>query len=156
VGITIKYLTVGDLPQHVLMFTGREEIGSYGELVHIGMRPDDCEQPLVSQGLPVDEGLFVLKAQDRILKFLCACVRHIMHEVPTEDLLNSPSLPPPALPEEKTDGFASLALMAAEAPYRVPAQLDFDRVVSLLSAKRDQAADHLFPFERIQATSVVI
>lgn len=42
------------------------------------------------------------------------------------------------------DGFDSLAVMAAEAPYRVPQRLDLTRVRSLLEAKASAAEDHLW------------
>ncbi|GES61296.1 C2H2 and C2HC zinc finger [Aspergillus terreus] len=55
-----------------------------------------------------------------------------------------PILPEPQLKSEsEISGFDSLSVMAAEAPYRVPAQLDLHRVESLLTARASTAEDHL-------------
>jgi hypothetical protein len=77
------------------------------------------------------------------LQFLVACARHILHDVPDMEVFTGPKSPAPSFPDIKATGFASLAVMVAEAPYRVPRKLDLDRIVSLLAAKRSQAADHL-------------
>ena len=77
------------------------------------------------------------------MQFLVACARHILHDVPYMEVFTGPKAPSHKLPDIKATGFASLAVMVAEAPYRVPRQLDLDRIVSLLAAKRSQAADHL-------------
>ncbi|KAF4465625.1 hypothetical protein FALBO_7523 [Fusarium albosuccineum] len=56
-----------------------------------------------------------------------------------------PVQPEPHLQTEReTSGFDSLALMAAEAPYRLPAQLDLERVESLLTGKASATEDHLW------------
>lgn len=46
--------------------------------------------------------------------------------------------------DTEVNGFDSLAIMAAEAPYHVPAQLDFDRLILLLSARASAAEDHMW------------
>jgi hypothetical protein len=56
-----------------------------------------------------------------------------------------PVLPEPQLkPESEISGFESLGMMAVEAPYRVPAQLDLCRIESLLAARASAAEDHLW------------
>lgn len=47
-------------------------------------------------------------------------------------------------PKVRSVGFESLGVMAAEAPYRVPAKLDLSRVESLLTARASAAEDHLW------------
>jgi hypothetical protein len=142
-GISLRFLRMGHLPYYVMMFTGQEDIASYGQLIKADEHANIGLRPHMLQCLPVGEGLLVLAAQDRFLRFLCACVRQILHDVPDVDLTNGPKLPAPILSDKTDTGFASLAVMAAEAPYRLPRQLDLDRMVSLLAAKRSQAADHL-------------
>jgi len=143
IGISLRFLEMGHLPQYVMVVTSHEDIAFYGQLVKANRHKNAGNRPHLLQCLPVGEGLLVLAAQDRILRFLCGCVRHILHDISTEDLTIGPILPSPKLSEKTDTGFASLAVMAAEAPYRLPEQLDFDRIVSLLAAKRSQAADHL-------------
>ncbi|KAM0700850.1 hypothetical protein Q7P35_012572 [Cladosporium inversicolor] len=143
IGIFLQFLECGHLPDYVMMFTAHDDVARYGKLVKVDMQAKANERPHVLQCLPVGEGLLVLQAQERILKFLVACARHILHDVPDMDVFTGPTSPAPKLPDIAATGFASLAVMVAEAPYRVPRQLDPDRIVSLLAAKRSQAADHL-------------
>lgn len=59
-------------------------------------------------------------------------------------ILQRPLEPAPT-PSSGTDaGFASLATVAAEAPYKKSAELDFSKRANLLAAKRDDAADYLW------------
>jgi hypothetical protein len=143
IGISLKFLDCGYLPHYVMMFTSHGDVSSYGKLVKVDMEATASERPHMLQCLPLGDGLLVLRAQERILKFLCTCVRHTLHDVPDMELFTGPVHPVPALSDNTVTGFASLAVMVAEASYRVPRRLDLDRIVSLLAAKRSQAADHL-------------
>ncbi|KAJ5700055.1 hypothetical protein N7536_003068 [Penicillium majusculum] len=73
------------------------------------------------------------------------CCTQLLHDIP-ESTLTSDSFPvlpePPLKPESEISGFESLGVMAAEAPYRVPAQLDLGLVESLLATKASTAEDH--------------
>jgi hypothetical protein len=138
-GISLKYLRTGHLPHLVMMFTERQ----YGIPVPIDASRDASEQRRLVQGLSTGEGILVLHAHDFVLFFLCRCAREILHDVSEQDLISGPTSPPPKPFEETDNGFASLKAMAAEAPYRLPALLDWDRIVSLLAAKCSQTADHL-------------
>jgi len=102
------------------------------------------------------EGILVLEAQDRLLSFLVAVSEEILHDIDPASLTDTSKFPvQPFVPElelhvqqadlksQATDGFESLAVMAAEAPYRVPAQLDLERVRSLLAARLSAAEDHM-------------
>ncbi|KAL7805289.1 hypothetical protein V8C44DRAFT_352215 [Trichoderma aethiopicum] len=93
------------------------------------------------------DGFIILQAQDRLMKFLVDCCHDILHDIAHDQLLSEahPIQPePPLQTGDEARGFDSLASMAAEAPYRVPAQLDLGRVESLLSAKARAAEDHLW------------
>jgi hypothetical protein len=142
-GVSMKYIGAGDLPEYVMIFTNHKQTARYGDLVRIDASPAEGEQPHVNRGIPVSEGLLILKAQSMILNFLWCCVRNILHEMSTDDFINSTAMPEVTLSAATDTGFASLAVMAAEAPYRLPENLDWDRVVSLLAAKSSQASDHL-------------
>jgi hypothetical protein len=132
----------GDLPDHVMMFTGRKDYTSYGECLNIHEHPDAGTWLAMGQGPPVSDGLLILEAQQRIMLFLVACVQSILHDV--ECLSQGPKRSVPMLSGETSTGFASLATTVARAPYLPPAQLDFDRIVSLLTTSRDSAANHLW------------
>jgi hypothetical protein len=142
IGTSLKMLGNAKLPGYAMMFTDRQDHESYGELAQIDTASDASEH--VNRGLSAGQGLLILHVQKATMEFLNRCSRLILHDFSTAEIFNSPLLPAPAPSPEKDTGFASLAVMAAEAPYRLPAQLDFDRIVSLLTAKRDQAADHVW------------
>jgi hypothetical protein len=142
-GVSMKRIGAGLLPGYVMMFTNHKQIARYGELVQVGTISKADGQPHVNRGIPVSDGLLILQVQHSILHFLNGCVRNILHDYSTDDIIKSPIMPQPALPVATDTGFASLAVMAAEAPYRLPENLDWDRIVSLLAAKSSQAADHL-------------
>ncbi|CAJ2511412.1 Uu.00g070370.m01.CDS01 [Anthostomella pinea] len=56
-----------------------------------------------------------------------------------------PIRPEPDLTTERgSNGIDSLAMMAAEAPYRLPAKLDFSRIERVLGARASAAEDHVW------------
>jgi hypothetical protein len=80
------------------------------------------------------------------LKTLVQCCLEL-HDIPEPTLTSDsfPILPEPLLkPESEITGFESLGIMAAEAPYRVPAELDLRLIESLLAARAAAAEDHLW------------
>jgi hypothetical protein len=131
----------GHLPDHVMMFAGRENAECYGELLDVHEHANAANWLNLGLGSTVTHGLLMLEAQKRTLSFLVACAKLILHDV--NDLLQGPKLTAPTLPEGTGDGFSSLAAATTRAPYLPPARLDFDRIISLLAARRDQAANHL-------------
>jgi hypothetical protein len=50
---------------------------------------------------------------------------------------------PPAITGDPAE-WSTLAFIAAEAPYRVPANLDFGRIRSVIAAKPSAAEDHIW------------
>ncbi|KAM3425303.1 hypothetical protein BST61_g7250 [Cercospora zeina] len=90
------------------------------------------------------EGLLILESQEKTMDFLVKCAKAILHDIAEESLLEAPMQPAPPSLSEQESGLASLALMKAEAPYRIPAHLSWDRIVSLLAAKRDATEDHIW------------
>ncbi|KAL6862573.1 hypothetical protein ACO1O0_002808 [Amphichorda felina] len=84
---------------------------------------------------------------DAILEFLVKCCEDVLHDIPADTLTTDAFLlqPEPHLKSEKdTDGFDSLTVMAAAAPYRLPAHLDLDRIEALLRASVSAAEDHVW------------
>lgn len=51
---------------------------------------------------------------------------------------------PPLKTDQEINGFESLGVMVAEAPYRVPGKLHLSQIESLLSARASAAEDHLW------------
>lgn len=135
------------LDNYVLILNGVTEVGEYGKLVAWDDHPDAFDWVHTGKQFRPGEGLLILKAQQRLLRFLVQFCRRILHDIPDAQMTSGkfPILPEPQLKTEaRVDCFESLADMAAEAPYRVPQRLDLGRVRSLLEARASAAEDHLW------------
>ncbi|RAH64209.1 uncharacterized protein BO66DRAFT_465035 [Aspergillus aculeatinus CBS 121060] len=143
-GLVSRALDLDTLPDHQMALNGFVDNNrQYGELVTCH---DDHDKTFASWSLKQfmpGEGLLVLRAQARLLTFLVQCCRQLLSDIPVDNFDSFPILPPPLTQSEtELSGFESLRLMAAEAPYRVPAQLDLSRIASLLAARTSAAEDH--------------
>lgn len=137
------------LNEYTMILNGVDEKhpDDYGKLLSWDEHPSNFELAMSQRQFLPGEGLLVLDVQDRLLSFLVKCCTEILHEIPEDQLLGSkyPVRPEPHMKEEsETTGFDSLAVLAAEAPYRVPAKLDFGRIESLLGAQAAACEDHLW------------
>ncbi|CAG7937538.1 unnamed protein product [Penicillium salamii] len=147
-GFVSKAIVPIFLNEHVMILNG--VIGNsreYGRLVSWHDEPDAFHWMATQKQFIPGEGLIILEAQERLLNFLVQCALDILHEIPKETAISDtfPILDEPRLKtESKISGFESLGVMAAEAPYRVPAKLDLSRVESLLTARASAAEDHLW------------
>ncbi|PYI31035.1 hypothetical protein BP00DRAFT_344632 [Aspergillus indologenus CBS 114.80] len=133
----------GESTSYMVLNGFEENTRQYGELV---ICDDDkgFGRKVLKQFTP-GHGLLVLEAQARLLTFLVQCCRQLLPDIPVDDFDAFPILPPPQVKSEsELSSFESLRLMAAEAPYRVPAQLDLSRIESLLAARASAAEDHLW------------
>lgn len=135
------------LNSYVFILHGAATASEYGRLVAWEDHPDAFDWMISRKQFIPGEGLLVLEAQQRLLRFLVKCCRSVLKDIPDAELVSNkfPILPEPRLKTEaEVDGFESLAVMAAEAPYRVPQHLDLARVRSLLEAITSAAEDHLW------------
>jgi hypothetical protein len=100
-------------------------------------------------------GLLVLEAQERVLRFLVDCCATILHDLPLDQLMSgstsinsdiSSSGYTNTIPNLSNDAFEvpSLAIIASEAPYRVPRQLDLGSLQALTAVKQSEAEDHIW------------
>ena len=139
------------LDGYVMVLNGATDPNTYGKLVPLD---DSDRQHRMRMGVFVKqfspgEGLLILEIQERMLTFLVACCQSILYDIAPDDLTSDkfPIQPAPHLEtdmEAEKDGFASLAIMAAEAPYRLPAHIDFVRIERVLAAKVAAARDHMW------------
>jgi hypothetical protein len=91
------------------------------------------------------DGLLVLEVQERLMSFLVECCRAILGGIHNAEPTPKPVQISPALRlRTETGSFPTLATLASEAPYRVPARTDFERMESLLEAKMLAARDHIW------------
>ncbi|TVY91154.1 hypothetical protein LAWI1_G003284 [Lachnellula willkommii] len=134
------------------LFMDGETPETYGKLVSW---EDDEEGALLMfsqrQFTPGD-GLRVLELQEKVYPFLVKCCELILH-----DLVESGSLYDDQFPIVQADAAASqtdsstiteilpsLASISAEAPYRLPANLNLDRLSGIFAARLSAAEDHLW------------
>ncbi|KDN64659.1 hypothetical protein CSUB01_04297 [Colletotrichum sublineola] len=146
-GLVTKKIVPVFLNGHAMVMNGAYDAESYGKLLAWEDHPDCFDWMHTRRQFLPGEGLLVLESQERTLGFLVKCCESILHDIPPATLTTDafPVVEEPRLAgETPKDGFASLTVMAEEAPYRVPARLDVDRIESLLQAKASAAADHVW------------
>jgi hypothetical protein len=146
----LGYVTSALIPpflnEHTMMFMGRRDPEKYGELIAWNDHPDAFRWLASKRGLHPGIGLHILEIQERLWSFLVECCKQILHDISVESFTDEKyqiKPEPPSISEYET-GIASLAVLAAEAPYRAPASLDLTRLKSLLSAKFTAAEDHIW------------
>lgn len=145
-GIISKAIEVGFLNEHVMMFTDRHTPITYGELIAWEDNPDAFDWLISQRGFQPGDGLLVLEVQARLYKFCVDCCKNILHDKSMDELETTivSAGSEPALVSGNESGLASLAAAAAEAPYRLPMNLNLDRLKSMLAAKLEDAEDHLW------------
>ena len=134
------------LNSYVVMFTGRRTPETYGELISWEDQPDAFELMTSQRGLLPGDALCTLEIQQRLYCFLADCCKAILHDMP-ESNFDDPSLPiqpEPASLLSPSTGLISLAAVAAETPYKLPAILNLERVHSIIAAKFSAAEDHVW------------
>ncbi|PTB65517.1 hypothetical protein BBK36DRAFT_1159666 [Trichoderma citrinoviride] len=135
------------LNEYTMILHGVTVAKEYGKLLAWDDHPDAFDWMHTQKQFNPSDGLIVLEAQDRLMEFLVDCCRDVLHDISHDQLISEAYAIQPEPPLQLGDearGFESLASMAAEAPYRAPAQLDLGRIESLLSAKTRAAEDHLW------------
>ncbi|KAJ1329832.1 hypothetical protein MN608_06568 [Microdochium nivale] len=131
---------------HVMVLHGANNAEEYGRLLAWEDHEDAFEWLQTRRQFLPGEGLMVLEIQDRLLAFLVSCCKQILHDVPADEMTSDqfPIVPEPLRESKNPGGLSSLAVLVAEAPYRVPAKLNMDRIVSLLEARASAAEDHVW------------
>ncbi len=145
-GKVTKNLVPAFLNNYTMMFTGRNMPDVYGELIAWDDEPDAFWWWMYRRGMQPGEGLQLLQIQERLYHFLVECCLAILHDIPRESFLQGdiPVQPePPAFSTSET-GLNSLATVATEAPYCLPARLDLVRILGIVAAKRSAAEDHIW------------
>ncbi|KAJ4327131.1 hypothetical protein N0V84_002393 [Fusarium piperis] len=146
-GLVSKALVPIFLNEHVMVLNGATTADGYGKLIAWEDHPDAFDWMHTRKQFLPGEGLVILEVQAHLMKFLVDFCHEILHEIPPAELISDayPVQPePPLKTDNDASGFASLAVMAAEAPYRLPERLDLPRLESLLEAKKSAAEDHVW------------
>ena len=134
------------LDDYTMMFTARDSMDTYGELISWDEDPQAFRRCASGSELDVDGGMAVLNIQSRIYQFLLDCGLKIMG-MDLESLRNSAAIaqddPEPLPLSSPAPGANVLATIAAEASYRLPNQIDLSRLKSLIAAKLTAAENHI-------------
>lgn len=135
------------LNQHTFILNGVSDSSKYGRLLSWDDHPDAFEWMASRLQFLPGEGLLILEAQQKVMKFLVKCCKLILHDIPETTLTTDayPRQPEPTLKSERDFlGFDSLSVMRIEAPYRAPANLSFARMETLLEATIAAKEDHIW------------
>ncbi|KAM0438702.1 hypothetical protein ACHAPT_001459 [Fusarium lateritium] len=130
-----------------MILNGATTSEDYGKLVAWDDHNDAFHWAISRKEFAPGDGLLVLEVQARLMRFLVDCCHKILHDIPASDLISDAYAiqpEPPLKADSDASGFASLAVMAAEVPYRLPERLDLARLESLLEVKMSAAEDHVW------------
>ena len=150
VGFVAQAVVPVFLNMHTVILNGvsdRKMDNGYGKLVSWEEHPDAFEWTITRWQFQPGEALLILEAQERLMAFLVDCCKLILHDIAADQLTSNvfPIQPEPvSKSENNVVGQTSLAVMAAERPYRLPADIDFSRVSSLLEAATLAKEDQLW------------
>ncbi|KAF9100522.1 hypothetical protein BGX27_000354 [Mortierella sp. AM989] len=139
-------VTAAFLNEYTMMFTGRNTPETYGQLYSWDDQDEAASWLFSQRGVHPGYGLQILEVQERVYHFLLECCLQILHEKPRESLMidNNPiESEPPALSITE-GGVNSLAVIAAMAPYRLPASIDLAHLQGLVAAKQSAMEDHIW------------
>ncbi|QYS99669.1 hypothetical protein H0G86_006789 [Trichoderma simmonsii] len=143
-GLEMGILKSVPLPGYRMTLLDSENIEDYGRLADISDYSETEILCLDEKRISPYYGILILEAQDRLMEFLVNCCKKILHDIP-EDTLISDKFPiiadtPKLL---NNSDLYDPAIMAAEAPYKVPARPNFKQIGLLLGAKVAELKDRV-------------
>ncbi|KAG9674466.1 hypothetical protein KCU99_g7054, partial [Aureobasidium melanogenum] len=145
-GISAGKIRMNDVKGSIMLVPDNDTPQDYIKVVLESDTVNSAYRSLTGSWFSIGEALLILEIQQRIWRFLLACVKIIVHDLVIESDHDSTSGPElhssPLLSTESA--FVTLASSTLEAPYRIPAQLELSRLKSLVSAKRSTVADHIW------------
>lgn len=125
------------------MLLDGEKVETYGRLVSWDDDEDAMMKTLNGLGFLPGVGLVILEIQQKLMSFLLTCCYSILHEMDPGSMIREAPIKPEPSPLSDGAEYPTLATIAAEAPYRLPARLDFNRLKALVDAKRSGVEDHI-------------
>jgi hypothetical protein len=145
-GRATKAILPAYLHGYTMLLANQTTPEMYGKLIPWGWKLLGLAPMLYGLGAQPGEGLLALEVQETLLSFLVKCSESILQDLlPLQPTIEPrPALlAPPSIIQHHAE-WPSVAAVVAEAPYRVPIQLDFERLQALVSAKRSEAEDHIW------------
>ena len=145
-GIVSMAIDRAFLNNYTMLLHGQMTPDTYGQIIAWEDNDDAFDWMIQGQGIQPGEGLLILEIQKKVLYFLVTCCILILSDMPPESLVseNTPIQPDPGPVVTDPTAWPSLAALSMEAPYRVPASLDFERLKAVIAAKFSAAKDHLW------------
>ncbi|QSZ29250.1 hypothetical protein DSL72_003762 [Monilinia vaccinii-corymbosi] len=120
-----------------------EKVETYGRLVSWGEDEGAMMNTMAGLAHLPGPGLWILEIQQRLLHFLVQCCEALLHDIDAGSLISEASIKPePPLLKENSE-WSTIASVAAEAPYRLPSQLNFNRLKDIVQARRMSAEDYI-------------
>ncbi len=136
-----------ELSKYKLQFSILPDPAHYGIVVPFDPTLPNFEPGRKSMNLCLRPSLLTLHVQQRVLQFLVACSRLILHDMTEDFLLQGPvqDEPPSSELELRSDiGHITFSDALRIAPYRYRGELDFSRLHEYLSALYTNAKDHIW------------
>jgi hypothetical protein len=138
--------------QGYTLFMDGETTDTYGRLVSWDENTQAVDLLFSQRQFSPGEGLRVFELQEKIYPFLIKCCKLILHDLEESGSLFDDQFPivsetVTALnsqPTAVTDITPSLATISVEAPYRLPSNLDLERLRGIFAARLSAAEDHLW------------
>jgi hypothetical protein len=131
-----------DGPVHKMRIIGHTSPATYGEIYALreGAGPNAGDvDPSV--------GLVILETQSRILNFVVKCAKSVLHDIAEDQVLSDAYPKQPALfPLSRENGAETVTIpsLSEEGPYHVPHAMDFEALLTLTEAKRNECEDNMW------------
>lgn len=135
------------LTGHTMIMHGTNDPQKYGQLISWDDHKDALEWYNTQKQFQPGEGILILEAQERLMKFLLDCCRITLRDILSGGVPADayPVQPEPYLKTSlEANGYDSLLTMKEESPYRVPSKMDLGRIEAILRARVGAAEDKLW------------
>lgn len=146
VGVVSTAIQRPFLNGHTMLLHGQLSCETYGKLVSWDDDENAFDWMNTGHGKQPHDGLLILNIQKGVLSFLVKCCRLILADMPPRLLTDkdTPVQPDPGPIMPDSTAWPSLAALSSEAPYRVPARVDFQRLQAIIAANFSAAKDHVW------------
>ena len=144
-GVITRAIKPLQLPEYIMLLHSQDDVTQYGRLLSWAEDAATIKMMAKGSGIEPGEGLLVLEAQERKIKFLLKCAKAILHDLPINDMTVPRQPEPEALISiNEHSEWPSLTNETLEAQYRTPDQFDVSRLKSFIDAQRTEAEDHIW------------
>ncbi|KAL8995253.1 MAG: hypothetical protein Q9169_004959 [Polycauliona sp. 2 TL-2023] len=145
VGHTAQAIMPPYLSGYTMLLAGQRTQQTYGRMLSWDENDQAFDMMSSGIGLQPGEGLQVLEIQQRKMQFLQTSAELILQGLPLSDLsIPKQPEPPQDYLQPSNAEWPSLAKEVEEAPYRMQSAFDVTRLQTFVTARRDEAEDHIW------------